>query len=96
MNYNASGSKIVLEKSDVFEELEELLGTEAANRFVDFYSGSSLYVPKHIINERKYQKIREEFRNGAGYRELALRYGYSERYVRTIIHEMKRRNHIIG
>ncbi|MDR1587286.1 MAG: hypothetical protein LBS57_07525 [Treponema sp.] len=80
-----------MEKSGVFEELENLLGTEAANRFVDFYSGSNLYVPKHIINERKYRKIREEFREGATYRELAMRYGYSERYVRTIIHEMERK-----
>jgi Mor family transcriptional regulator len=79
-----------LEKNDVFEELENILGAEAANRFVDFYSGTSLYTPKAIVLERKYRKIREEFRNGAGYRELAQRYGYSERYVRTIIHEKKR------
>ena len=81
-----------MEKNDVFEELENILGAEAASRFVDCYSGSNLYVPKHIINKRKYRKIREEFRNGAGYRELAQRYGYSERYVRTIIHRKERKN----
>ncbi|MDR1637990.1 MAG: hypothetical protein LBR93_11725 [Treponema sp.] len=77
-----------MEKSDVFKELENILGTEAANRFVDYYCGSSIYIPRNIIVERKHRKIRKEFGDGASYRELALRYGYSERHIRTIIHEM--------
>jgi Mor family transcriptional regulator len=78
-----------LEKNDVFEELESILGTEAANRFVDFYAGSNLYVPRSIKIEWRHRKIRDEFREGAGYRELAIKYGYSERHVRRIIHGKK-------
>lgn len=75
-----------MEESGVFEELENILGTEAANRFVDFYSGSNLYVPRNIKIKRKHRKIRKEFRDGAGYRELARRYGYSEQHIRNILH----------
>jgi Mor family transcriptional regulator len=89
MNYDGVRKGSVLEKNDVFEELENILGAEAANRFVDFYSGSSIYIPQNIIIERNYNKIREEFRNGAGYRELGFKYGYSERHIRRIVHEKK-------
>ena len=75
-----------MEKNDIFEELEQIIGAEAANRFVDFYSGASIYIPKNIITERKYTKIRDEFKKGAGYRELAVRYGYTQRHIRRIVH----------
>jgi Mor family transcriptional regulator len=84
MNYDGDGKGAALEKSDVFEELENILGTEAANRFVDFYSGSNLYVPRNIKIEQKHRKIRDEFREGANYRELAMRYGYTEQHIRNI------------
>jgi len=87
VNYYEAGTGMSLETNDVLEELENILGTEAANRFVDFYSGTNIYIPKSIVTARKYKKIRDEFKSGASYRELAQRYGYSERYVRTIIHE---------
>jgi Mor family transcriptional regulator len=73
-----------------FSELVDIIGKDAANRLVDFYSGSSIYVPKNIIVEQKYQKIREEYKNGLSYRDLAVQYKYTERYVRTIIHRKKR------
>jgi Mor family transcriptional regulator len=78
--------------NDIFSELVDIAGKEAANRLVDFYSGSSIYIPKNIIIEQKHREIREEFKNGSVYRELAVRYGYSERYVRTIIHKKERKN----
>jgi Mor family transcriptional regulator len=86
MQYYVSGMGAAVEKSDVFEELEHIIGAEAANRFVDFYSGASIYIPKNIITERTYKKIRDEFKNGASYRELAVRYGYTQRHIRRIVH----------
>jgi Mor family transcriptional regulator len=77
---------------DIFAELVDIVGKEAANRLVDFYSGSSIYIPKNIIIEQKHRKIREEFRRGVVYRELAVRYEYSERYIRTIIHKKERKH----
>jgi Mor family transcriptional regulator len=92
MGYDISEKGAALEKSDMFEELEDLLGTEAANRFVDFYSGSNLYTPKSIKIKKKHRKIREEFREGATYRELAMRYEYTEQHIRNIVHRKERKD----
>jgi Mor family transcriptional regulator len=92
MNYNGAGKGTALKKNDVFEELEDIFGAEAANRFVDFYAGSNLYVPKNIKIERKHRKIRDEFREGATYRELAMRYEYTEQHIRNIVHRKERKN----
>jgi len=81
-----------LEEDDVYEELKELVGPEAADRLVERYLGSNLYLPKRIYIKRKYKKIREEFKNGASYREIGFKYGYSERYVRVIVHGKGRKN----
>jgi Mor family transcriptional regulator len=75
---------------DIFAELVDIVGKEAANRLVDFYSGSSIYIPKNIIIEQKHRKIREEFRRGAVYRELAIRYEYTETHIRNIVHGGKK------
>jgi Mor family transcriptional regulator len=79
-----------MEKNEVLEELKEVIGIEAADRFVDHYSGTNLYTPKGIGLKRKYRKIREEFRDGAGYKDLARRYGYSEQHIRNVIHRRKK------
>ncbi|MDR2618110.1 MAG: hypothetical protein LBC62_04485 [Treponema sp.] len=76
---------------DIFAELVDIVGKEAAGRLVDYYSGSSIYIPKNIIIEQKHRKMRGEFKDGATYRELAARYEYSERYTRTIIHKKEQK-----
>jgi Mor family transcriptional regulator len=80
-----------LEEDGVYEELIELVGEEAAKRIVDYYSGTNVYYPKRISLRLKHRKIRNEFKNGAGYRELSFKYGYSEIYIRTIIHGKERK-----
>jgi Mor family transcriptional regulator len=87
MRYNGIGRGPELEKNEVFEELEEAVGTEVADHLADLYSGSNLYIPRRVISARKYRRIRQEYKDGADYRGLARRYGYSERHVRRIIHE---------
>ena len=84
-----TGQEKDLEKENVYEELVELIGTEAANRLVDYFAGSSLYIPKRIFNERQYQQIRIEFKKGVSYRELAMKYDYSEIHIRDIVHKKK-------
>ena len=76
-----------MEKDSVFEELKNIIGEDAAKRFVEHYAGSNLYTPKKIILEVKRLKIIEGFKRGAGYRELARRSGYTERHIRRIIHK---------
>jgi Mor family transcriptional regulator len=80
-----------LRNDDLLDELTAVIGDEAAERLIEHYSGSNVYYPKRISRKFKYRKIREEFKNGASYRELSLKYGYVERYIRVIIHKMKER-----
>jgi Mor family transcriptional regulator len=72
--------------NETFEQLVELIGAEAARRVAESFAGENLYIPKRVITTEQYETIRQEFRDGATYRGLARRYGYSERYIRNIIH----------
>jgi Mor family transcriptional regulator len=76
-------------KDGVFEELQGNIGTEAADCLVDTYAGSNLYIPKGVGIRRKHKEIREEFKQGAGYKELARRYGYTEMWIRQIVHKRR-------
>ena len=78
-----------MEKENVFEELKEIVGEDAAKLFVEHYAGSNLYTPKKLILEAKRLKIIEGFKRGASYRELARRYGYTERHIRNIVHKRR-------
>jgi Mor family transcriptional regulator len=79
-------------KDDIFEELKAIAGPEIAKRLFDHYSGSNVYFSKGSIIRQKHREIREEFRNGASYRELGFKYGYGERYIRRIIHRKERKD----
>jgi hypothetical protein len=65
--------------------LETLLGPECFFKAAEHYAGRQLYFPRKIVTEKKHEAIRREYRQGAGFSELADKYGYSARYVRTII-----------
>jgi Mor family transcriptional regulator len=72
------------DKNEVFDELTQLLGSEQAGKVAAHFAGSSVYIPKSLVVAEKHRRIAEEYRGGATYRELSLKYGYTERYVRII------------
>jgi Mor family transcriptional regulator len=74
-------------KNEVFEELRELLGNEQAEKVADYFSGSLVYFSKNIAVARKHREIRKEFREGAVYRDLSAKYGYTETHIRRIVHK---------
>lgn len=76
-----------MEKNGVYEELIGIIGQEAADRLVDAYAGSSIYIPQSIATSKKHRLIREEFKKGESYRELSIKYHYTELYIRSIIHK---------
>ena len=76
-----------MEKDDVYEELKDVIGPEAAKSLVESYAGTNIYFPKRIVKKLRNRQIRKEFGDGASYRELALRHGLSERRVRGILKE---------
>lgn len=69
----------------------ELIGMENFRLLVRSFSGSSLYIPKIESLEKPIRDamIREEF-NGNNYRELGLKYGLTEAWIRDIVKEKAR------
>jgi Mor family transcriptional regulator len=72
--------------NETFEQLTALVGEEAARRLAASFAGENLYIPKGIVTVERHETIRQDFNNGMNYRDLARRYGYTERYIRNIIH----------
>jgi Mor family transcriptional regulator len=72
-----------------FELIQELIGAEVARKLAEAFGGSSVYIPKNAAIAEHYRRIRQEFYNGATYRELAVRYGYTKSHIRRIIHRKK-------
>lgn len=68
--------------------LAETIGLEAYKKLVKSYEGMLVYVPKaeNLIKNVRDEQIREEF-NGTNYRELALKYGLTETWIRSIVSE---------
>jgi hypothetical protein len=73
-------------KNEVLEELRDLLGNEQAEKVADYFSGSLVYFSKNIAIARKHREIREAYREGAAYRDLGVKYGYTESHIRNIVH----------
>ncbi|MBQ4578777.1 MAG: hypothetical protein IJA84_06935 [Clostridia bacterium] len=68
--------------------LYELVGMERFMTIIDTAGGEFLYFPKRTTLERglRREAIVREY-NGANIRQLAKKYGLTERYVRTILQE---------
>ena len=68
--------------------LYELVGMERFLTIIDTAGGEFLYFPKRATLERglRREAIVREY-NGANIRQLAKKYGLTERYIRTILQE---------
>ena len=68
--------------------LAELIGRAGLKNLVRAYNGTSIYVPKIESLEKavRDEYIKEEF-DGGNYRELALKYGLTETWIRNIVLE---------
>lgn len=71
-------------------QLYDIVGGKLFTEIIDVHGGEFLYIPKRATLERKhrYEAIRKEY-NGYNVSQLALKYGYSERHIRTILFESK-------
>jgi Mor family transcriptional regulator len=74
-------------KNEIFEELRDLIGKEQAEKVTDYFSGSLVYFSKNIAIARKHREIRKAFLEGASYRDLSVKHGYTETHVRRIVHK---------
>ncbi|GAB6392517.1 MAG: hypothetical protein MdMp014T_1890 [Treponematales bacterium] len=79
------------EATEVLEQLELLIGRENALKVFELFSGTNIYFPKSLGLEELHNEIYERLRQGASYRSLALKYGYTEAWIRQIEHKVTRR-----
>jgi Mor family transcriptional regulator len=70
-----------------FTLIQELIGTQEAHKLTDTFWGAILYIPIHDVVGQRHHHIREVFKDGKGYRELAQEYGYTIRHIHRIIHK---------
>lgn len=73
--------------------LYELVGLERFLKIIDTAGGDFLYFPKRSTLERdlRRQAILREF-DGGNYRQLARKYGISERHVRSILQDRTKKS----
>ena len=71
--------------NDVYREIGAALGMDTAIAIYQMYKGQQITFPIHLFNSRRLQTnvIREY--DGTNIRELAKKYGYSEKTVRRMI-----------
>lgn len=71
--------------NDTYKEIGNALGLDAAITIYQMYKGQQITFPIHLFNAKRISKsIIKEF-DGTNVRELAKRYGYSEKTVRRMI-----------
>jgi Mor family transcriptional regulator len=81
------------DKDGIIEELSGVIGEESAGKFIEYYAGSGIYVPKTFIVKEKHRLIREEYQAGKSYKALSIKYGYTENYIRKIVNKRKRQGY---
>jgi Mor family transcriptional regulator len=71
------------------QQIVETIGLDSYMQLSKRFGGTMLYVAKAedlLEKKRRDAKIREEF-NGGNYSQLALKFGLTESWIRTIVHD---------
>lgn len=68
----------------IYDELKNVFGIDVTLQFYSMFKGQQITFPMNLL-DRKYiaKKIKKEY-NGKNSKELAKKYGYSERRIREI------------
>ena len=70
-----------------YSELANLLGIEAVLKIHSAYRGQQITFPVQLFSKNFIKKqITEEY-NGKNVKHLAIKYGYSEKWIRKILNE---------
>ena len=71
--------------NEVYKEICSIIGLDAAIAIYQMYKGQQITFPIHLFNAKRIQtSIIKEY-DGSNIRELAKKYGYSEKTVRRMI-----------
>jgi len=71
-----------------FREVCKAIGLDKAFALAKALGGESIYIPKteSLLRDVKHAAIKQEF-DGSNVRELAIKYGYSARWIRSIVNQ---------
>ena len=69
----------------VYKEIADNLGMDIAMDIYKMYKGQQISFPMRFFNPARIQRIIIQEYDGTNIRELAKRYGYSEKTVRRMI-----------
>ena len=73
----------------IYGDIADLLGVEAALKVHKFYRGQNVSFPVEFYKKTYiFEKIVSEY-DGSNVKQLATKYGYSEKWIRKIIKESK-------
>jgi Mor family transcriptional regulator len=69
-----------------YREMSKAIGIKPTLEIARLYQGTGFYLPKldSVINKIRDKKIKEEF-DGKNYKDLAIKYGLTDRWVRQIV-----------
>lgn len=69
----------------VYKELADIIGEESTRKIYEEYRGQQITFPVEFYNKQYiYKKIISEY-DGTNLKQLATKYGYSERTIRRIL-----------
>ena len=79
----------------VYEEMARLIGLDMVMKIYLQYRGQQISFPSKLYSKAyTEEQMLKEFKAGSTYRELSIKYSYSERWVREIIkkYQLKENN----
>lgn len=74
------------ELPEPYREISKAIGMKHTIELAKLYQGTGFYLPKldSVLNKIRDRKIKTEF-NGGNYKELAIKYRLTERWIRQIV-----------
>ena len=75
------------EESEILDFVSRRFGKKTAFEIAKEFAGCTVYISKSFFTKTNHDQIRAEYREGADYKALAIKYGYSESHIRNIIHK---------
>lgn len=73
--------------NDIYKEIGNALGLDAAITLYQMYKGQQITFPMHLFNAKRIQNSVIKEYDGTNILALAKKYGYSEKTVRRMIKE---------
>ena len=71
--------------NEIYREISTVVGLDSAIAIYQMYKGQQITFPVHLFNAKRIQhSIIKEY-DGSNLRDLAKRYGYSEKTIRRMI-----------